>query len=135
MDEAGISGCEYRGLAICMDEPQPVEKVCDWLNGLLGSNTIVATDAPGYDQDWLDTLFDAAGLEQQFRIFDFQVLTRDFSADQHRHLEYLLRHDTAPHRAADDALRLASKLMETHWGIHRQIILRMPKFPSFRSIV
>ena len=97
-------------------EGEPVEKVCDWLNGLLGSNTIVATDAPGYDQDWLDTLFDAAGLEQQFRIFDFQVLTRDFSADQHRHLEYLLRHDTAPHRAADDALRLASKLMETHWG-------------------
>ena len=97
-------------------EGKAVEEVCDWLNGLLGSNTIVATDAPRYDQDWLDTLFDAAGREQRFRIFDFQVLTRDFSAYQHRHLAYLLGRDSPPHRAAADAGRLASKLMEAHWG-------------------
>ncbi len=102
-------------LELIWREGESVEVVCDWLNGLLGSNTIVATDAPRYDQDWLDTLFEAAGREQQFRIFDFQVLTRDFSADQHRHLAYLLRQDSAPHRAATDALRLASKLMEIHW--------------------
>lgn len=103
-------------LEVVKREGEAVEEVCDWLNGLLGSGTIVATDAPRYDQDWLDTLFEAAGREQLFRIFDFQVLTRDFSADQHRHLVYLLRKDSAPHRAATDALRLASKLMETHWG-------------------
>ena len=97
-------------------EGEPVEAVCDWLNGLLDTDTIVATDAPRYDQDWLDTLFAAAGRHQEFRIFDFQVLTRDFSADQHRHLAYLLRKDAPPHRAAEDALRLVSKLMETHWG-------------------
>ena len=95
---------------------QSVDDVADWLNALLGSNTIVATDAPRYDQDWLDTLFAAAGREQKFRIFDFQVLTRDFSADQHRHLAYLLGKHVPPHRAAEDALRLASKLMETHLG-------------------
>ena len=103
-------------LEVVKREGEPVEQVCDWLNGLLGSNTIVATDAPRYDQDWLDTLFEAAGREQKFRIFDFQVLTRDFSADQHRHLAYRLRHDRIPHRAAADDLRLASVLMETHWG-------------------
>lgn len=103
-------------LDLAKREGETVEGVADWLNGLLGCNTIVATDAPPYDQNWLDTLFAAAGREQEFRIFDFQVLTRDFSADHHRHLAYLLGQDSAPHRAATDALRLASKLMETHWG-------------------
>ena len=103
-------------LEVVKRERVPVEEVCDWLNGLLGSNTIVATDAPRCDQDWLDTLFEAAGREQRFRIFDYQVLTRDFSADQHRQLAYLLRQDSAPHRADEDALRLASVLMETYWG-------------------
>ena len=103
-------------LDLLKQQGEEVGVVCDWLNRLLGSNTVVATDAPRYDQDWLDTLFEAAGREQKFRIFDFQVLTRDFSADQHRHLAYRLRHDRVPHRAAADALRLASVLMETHWG-------------------
>ena len=89
-------------------EGEPVEEVCDWLNAMLGIDTIVATDAPRYDQDWLDTLFAAAGREQKFRIFDFQLLTRDFSADHHRYLAHLLRRDAVPHRAAGDALRLAS---------------------------
>ena len=103
-------------LELAQREGEPVEHICDWLNGLLGTDTIVATDAPRYDQDWLDTLFAAAGREQNFRIFDLQMLTRDFSADQHCHLAYLLRNDAPPHRAAEDALRLASKLMETCWG-------------------
>ncbi|MAW90592.1 MAG: hypothetical protein CL574_05765 [Altererythrobacter sp.] len=103
-------------LELLQREGEPVEEVCDWLNAMLGTDTIVATDAPRYDQDWLDTLFAAAGREQKFRIFDFQVLTRDFNADQHRHLAYLLRKDAPPHRAAEDALRLASRLMDAHWG-------------------
>jgi hypothetical protein len=97
-------------------EGEAVEDVCDWLNGFLGANTIVASDAPRYDQDWLNTLYGAAGREQMFRIFDFEVLTRDFGVDQHGHLSYLLRQTKAPHRAAADAWRLASKLMETHWS-------------------
>ncbi|MFK4002961.1 hypothetical protein [Qipengyuania sp. NPDC077563] len=97
-------------------EGEPVEEVCDWLNGLLGTDTIVATDAPRYDQDWLDTLFEASGREQRFRVFDFQTLTHDFTADQYCHFAYRLRHDRVPHRAAADALRLASVLMETYWG-------------------
>lgn len=30
---------------------EPVQDVCDWLNGLLGTDTIIATNAPRYDQD------------------------------------------------------------------------------------
>ena len=103
-------------LDVLKQQGEEVGEVCDWLNGLLGSYTIVATDAPRYDQDWLDTLFEAAGREQKVRKFDSQVLTRDFSADQHRHLAYLLGQNAALHRADEDALRLASKLMATHWG-------------------
>lgn len=93
-----------------------VEHVCDWLNSLLQSTAIVATDAPGYDQDWLDTLFRAAGREQLFTLYDFELLTSGLSADQHRHLRYLLDRASVPHRAGPDALRLASKLMEAHLG-------------------
>lgn len=95
---------------------QAVEQDCDWLNALLGSRTIVATDAPRYEQDWLDTLFKAAGREQQFTLYNFEILTADFSSDQHRQLAYLLSRAPVPHRAGPDALRLASKLMEAHLG-------------------
>jgi hypothetical protein len=94
----------------------PPRHVCDWLNNLLGSKTIIATDAPRYDQDWLDTLFQAAGRDQRFTLYNFEILTADFSSDQHRQLSYLLRRAPVPHRAGPDALRLASTLMEVHLG-------------------
>lgn len=93
-----------------------VEDVCDLLNGMLKSASIVATDAPRYDQDWLDTLFKAADREQLFTLYHFEVLTSGLSPDQHRHFGYLLSRDPIPHRAGPDALRLASKLMEVHLG-------------------
>lgn len=94
----------------------PAEEVCDWLNSHLGTKTIVASDAPRYDQDWLDTLFDASDREQQFTLYNFEILTRDFDPDQHRHLKYLLDRAPVPHRAGPDSLRLASKLLEAHLG-------------------
>lgn len=105
-----------------------VEDVCDWLNGLLKSTAIVATDAPSYDQDWLDTLFRAAGREQLFTLYHYEVLTSGLSPDQHRHLGYLLNRDPIPHRAGPDALRLASKLMEAHLGYppRSELILHPP---------
>ena len=103
-------------LELAIAQGHGVEQVCDWLNALFGSKTIVATDAPRYDQDWLDTLFEAAGREQQFTLYNFEILTADFSSDQHRQLAYLLSRAPVPHRAGLDALRLASKLMEAHLG-------------------
>lgn len=95
---------------------RPVGEVCDWLNSALGRRTVVATDAPRYDQDWLDTLFGTAGREQQFTLYELSMLTRDFTADQHRQFAYLLRREPTLHRAGADALRMARALMETHLG-------------------
>lgn len=103
-------------LEMLMQQGHAVEEVCDWLNALLGSRTIVATDAPRYDQDWLDALFREAGREQLFTLYDFDVLTGGLNPDQYRHLVYLLDRSHVPHRAGADALRLASKLMEAHLG-------------------
>jgi len=103
-------------LELAAGDGYEVEQVCDWLNALLGSRTIVASDAPRYDQDWLDTLFRAAGREQRFTLYNFEILTADFSSDQHRQLAYLLSRAPVPHRAGPDALRLASRLMEAHLG-------------------
>jgi DNA polymerase III epsilon subunit-like protein len=103
-------------LEIIVQQGHAVEDVCDWLNALLGSKTIVTTDAPRYDQDWLDTLFREAGREQLFTLYDFDVLTGGLNPDQYRHLVYLLDRTHVPHRAGADALRLASKLMEAHLG-------------------
>lgn len=110
---AGVHGISLERLE---QQGHAVEDVCDWLNALLGSRTIVATDAPRYDQDWLDTLFKAAGREQRFTLYDFDMLTGGLGPDQYRQLVYLLDRDHAPHRAGSDALRLASKLMEAHRG-------------------
>lgn len=112
-------------------EGHAVEDVCDWLNGLLKPTVIVATDAPRYDQDWLDTLFRAAGREQLFTLYDFEVLTGALSDDQYRHLGYLLDRAAIPHRAGPDALRLASKLMEAHLGYPPRSEL-IPHPPSSR---
>jgi DNA polymerase III epsilon subunit-like protein len=110
---AGVHGISLDTL---QQEGHAVEEVCAWLNALLGSRTIVATDAPRYDQDWLDTLFKAAGLEQQFTLYNVEILTADFCSDQHRQLAYMLSRAPVPHRAGPDALRVASKLMEAHLG-------------------
>ncbi|MFC7535926.1 hypothetical protein ACFQPG_00925 [Sphingomonas sp. GCM10030256] len=110
---AGVHGISLETLG---QQGYAVEHVCDWLNNLLGSKTIVATDAPRYDQDWLDTLFKAASREQRFTLYDFEMLTGGLGPDQYRQLVYLLERDQVPHRAGPDALRLASKLMEAHRG-------------------
>jgi len=91
---------------------------------------IVATDAPRYDQDWLDRLFDAASQKQQFRICHFEVLTHCFSADQHCHRACLLRRAPIPHRAAPDALWLATRLMEAHLGYPQQTAPMEPTLAS-----
>lgn len=110
---AGVHGIP---LDLLQQEGHVIGDVCDWLNAILSTRTIVATDAPRYDQDWLDTLFKAAGREQRFILYDYDLLTGALGSDQYRHFVYLLDRDPAPHRAGPDALRLASRLMEAHLG-------------------
>lgn len=103
-------------LSTIVEEGAPAHVICEWLNATLGAAAVVASDAPRYDQDWLDTLFSAARLEQRFALYSLEILTVAFNADQHRHLSYLLSRSRPPHRAGPDALRLASAVLETHLG-------------------
>lgn len=106
----GITIEELRG------EGRSVESTCDTLNDLLRSATAVVTDAPMYDQAWLDRLFDAAGKEQQFIIYDFERLAGCLDVEAYRQFVHLLERSSAPHRAGPDALRLASSVLEAHLG-------------------
>lgn len=97
-------------------------KVCDALNSHLEAQLFVVSDAPRFDQDWLDTLFQAGKREQLFRLYDFDQLKGDLNADQHRQLRYMLSRDMPPHRAEGDARRLAGCLMEVHLGYPPRVI-------------
>ena len=96
--------------------------VADWLNATFATKTIVASDAPRHDQDWLDTLFRAADREQLFTLRHLEVLTSGFSSDDLRQLAYLLKRSPVPHRAGPDASRLATLLIEARLGYKPQVL-------------
>lgn len=98
-----------------------VESACDSLNALLLPAAAVVTDAPMHDQAWLDRLFDAAGREQQFIIYDFEQLAGCLDAEEYRQFVYLLERAATPHRAGPDALRLASAVLEARLGYRPQV--------------
>lgn len=105
-----------------------IQTVCASLNELLRRNTLVVTDAPMFDQSWLDTLFGTAGIEQAFHIYEYDALCRHLDRDQYRQLVHLLDRTPTPHRAGPDAFRLASKLVEAHSGcpaIERAVPFRL----------
>lgn len=103
-------------------EGRSVGSVCDRLNALLRLAAVVVTDAPMFDQAWLDRLFDAACRAQQFIIYDFERLAGCLDRDDHRQFAHLLERSAAPHRAAPDALRLASAVIEARIGYRPQTV-------------
>lgn len=102
-------------------EGRSVDFACHRLNALLRPAVAVVTDAPMYDQAWLDRLFDSAGKEQQFVTYDFERLAGYLNAEEHRQFLHLLRRSVAPHRAGPDALRLASAVLEARLGYRPQV--------------
>lgn len=124
---AAVHGISFETL---LEAGRAPADVCDWLNALLGFKTLVVSDAPMYDQDWLNTLFRAAGREQLFTLHSFEVATVDFVADQHRQLRHLLRRAPIPHRAGADALRLAAALLEVHLGCPAIVDVRGDPFDT-----
>lgn len=94
----------------------PVGIICDRLNTLLRSAAAVVSDAPMYDQEWLNRLFEAAGQEQRFILYDFERLAGCLHRDDYRQHVHLLKRTPAPHRAAGDAVRLASAILEAKVG-------------------
>ena len=102
-------------------EGRSIEAACDTLNALLRPAAAVVTDAPMYDQCWLDRLFGAAGKEQQFIIYDFERLAGCLTTDEYRQFVHLLERSSAPHRAGPDAVRLASAVLEARLGYRPQV--------------
>lgn len=98
-----------------LDAGREAAEVAEKLNLLLKS-TLVVTDAPSYDQTWLDRLYAAAGCEQRFILNDFDLLTGHLSRDDYRQVVHLLDRKPIPHRAGADALRLATALLEARMG-------------------
>lgn len=71
---------------------------------------ITVSDAPEFDQHWLDALLETIGMAGAITVRDYDVAT--FSAFEGDHrlervYEYLSRH-SAPHRAGPDSRRLAA---------------------------
>jgi len=102
-------------------EGRSIHTLCDTLNALLHPAVAVVTDAPMYDQVWLDRLFDAAGKMQQFVTYDFERLAGCLTTEEYRNFVHLLERSVAPHRAGPDALRLASAVLEARLGYRPQV--------------
>lgn len=100
---------------LLLEEGKPVREICDWLNAAL-ANTVVLTDAPDHDQSWLATLFNAADSGQAFSLRDYDALAGTLTAEQLGRHTRILDRDRAPHRAGEDALRLASAYVEARTG-------------------
>ena len=94
---------------------QPAPQVCAQLNALL-KGAIVVTDAPTFDQPWLDRLFAAADAEQSFIVRNLDLVADSLPPDERRQFSHLLRRNPAPHRAEADAFRLAAMLLEARLG-------------------
>lgn len=103
-------------LAAVRERGAPVIEVAQTLNALLCDRAIVVSDAPGFDQAWLDTLFAAAGTQQAFAVQDIESLAGYLPAGEYRQFVHLLSRMPVPHRAGGDAFRLASSLVAARIG-------------------
>ncbi|WP_121119991.1 hypothetical protein [Croceibacterium ferulae] len=120
-ESAQIHGVPFERL---LEDGKAVEQVCDYLNAVL-ANTIVVTDAPEHDQSWLATLFRAAERSQMFALHDYDALAGTLTFDQQRQHVGILERDRVPHRAGDDALRLAAAYVEALTDT-RPVVSRLP---------
>jgi DNA polymerase III epsilon subunit-like protein len=111
------SSAQVHGISIgqLQRDGYPAPKVCAQLNALLKGATVV-TDAPTFDQPWLDRLFAAAEAEQTFVVRHLDFVADSLLPDERRQYSHLLRRSKAPHRAEADAFRLAAMLLEARLG-------------------
>ena len=86
---------------------EPAVAVCKMLNASLGAANVY-TDAPDYDANWLNVLYQSVGMRATFRIADFVDLLDQFN--DHGLISAAQAHAdfAAPrtHRAADDVAHL-----------------------------
>ena len=101
---AAVHGIPRRDLDDAPDATTVIQNLLHALDG-----RIALSDAPEFDQVWLDTLFAASDFTDAFRLRDFDGVT--MAAFPSRALDALyeyLHRKKAPHRAGPDSRRLAS---------------------------
>ena len=106
--------------ALRLELAGPLE-VASMLNAALRGKVVVLTDAPQFDQIWLARLYEAAGLEQGFVIYDIERIAGYLNPDEYRQFVHLLSRSRIPHRAGPDAVRLASAMLEARLGYRPQV--------------
>jgi DNA polymerase-3 subunit epsilon len=100
---AAVHRIPRRDLDNAPDVTTVVPKLLQALDG-----RIALSDAPEFDQAWLDTLFAASDLTDAFRLRDFDGVTMAAFPSRTLDKVYEYLHRTqAPHRAGPDSRRLA----------------------------
>lgn len=85
----------------------PPEEVAQWLLDEVGRASVVVSDAPSYDQRWLDLLLATIGQRGAVRLIDFDALVATAGLEKLQRIYLELDRRDIPHRAAPDAERLA----------------------------
>lgn len=85
---------------------QPLGQVAERLSEALGMDKVYS-DAPDFDGQWIDVLFQAAGLERDFNIVDLRVLYSEIGALAAARFQEEISQSVPTHRAEDDARRYA----------------------------
>ncbi len=97
--------------AALLSRGHPVAEVAAGLNRQLRGRTVY-TDGWSHDYTWLALLFDAAGLQPQFRLENLRALLRDDQAERWHALKQQIAGEqgTTRHRASADARLLQQTL-------------------------
>lgn len=85
---------------------QPLGQVAERLSEALGMDKVYS-DAPDFDGQWIDVLFQAAELERDFNIVDLRVLYSEIGALAATRFQEEISRSVPTHRAEDDARRYA----------------------------
>ena len=86
---------------------RPAEEVAEWLLNEIKRSDTVISDAPSYDQGWLDLLLATVGAKGDVRLVDFDEFVATVGLSKLKRIYAELDQRDIPHRAAADAERLA----------------------------
>ena len=80
--------------------------VATWLAEAIAGHVLIS-DAPAFDQRWLDMMLAIIGANSSVQLHDFDALCGGLNLEQLRLIYGSLDANPAPHRAGPDAARLA----------------------------
>lgn len=98
-----LHGVTYKRL---QKKGHPIIEVCNTLNKVFTGKKVYS-DAPDWDGFWLYRLFSAAGIRQEFSLYDYgELIGSLFEGDVQSLIEKASKNFPHSHRARDDVLHL-----------------------------